>query len=173
VTDGAPLRLTRGCAAQPRLKRMYGHDRGRQVEVPTLAAAHRGKIRLCLSGLRWRACPCTAARRRPLNLTKGRWLPSLKLTDGHDRGRQGSCQTCRSAHRLTRDAPAPFLRTDGTPYLEPHHLRRVSDGGPDHPAHVIALCPNCHRRVHGGADGQTYNTTLIAMMLTLEPEAAL
>jgi HNH endonuclease len=40
-------------------------------------------------------------------------------------------------------------------YLEPHHLRRVSNGGPDHPAHVISLCPNCHRRVHAGADGQT------------------
>ena len=51
------------------------------------------------------------------------------------------------------------------------HLRRVSDGGPDHPAHVIALCPNCHRRVHAGVDGHTYNTTLIAIMLTTEPEA--
>jgi 5-methylcytosine-specific restriction enzyme A len=61
---------------------------------------------------------------------------------------QGKCEGC--------NAPAPFLRTDGTPYLEPHHLRRISDGGPDHPAHVIALCPNCHRRVHAGADGHPY-----------------
>ena len=75
----------------------------------------------------------------------------------------GKCEGCRTS--------APFLRTDGTPYLEPHHLRRVSDGGPDHPAHVIALCPNCHRRVHAGVDGHTYNTTLIAIMLTTEPEA--
>jgi 5-methylcytosine-specific restriction protein A len=72
----------------------------------------------------------------------------------------GKCEGC--------NAPAPFLRTDGTPYLEPHHLRRVSDGGPDHPAHVIALCPNCHRRVHAGADGHTYNISLIAMMPTIE-----
>src|SRR5262249_22878711 len=45
-------------------------------------------------------------------------------------------------------------------YLEPHYLRRLSDGGPDHLAHVIALCPNCHRRVHAGADVATYNATL-------------
>lgn len=52
----------------------------------------------------------------------------------------GSCEGCKS--------PAPFVRKDGSPYLEPHHIRRVSDGGPDHPGYVIALCPNCHRRVH-------------------------
>jgi len=74
----------------------------------------------------------------------------------------GNCEGCA--------LPAPFFRSDGTPYLEPHHLRRVSDGGPDHPAHVIALCPNCHRRVHAGADGHTYNATLIAAMPTIEPE---
>lgn len=52
---------------------------------------------------------------------------------------------------------APFLRLDGSAYLEPHHLRRLSDGGPNYPAHVIALCPNCHRRVHRGGDGKFYN----------------
>jgi 5-methylcytosine-specific restriction enzyme A len=73
----------------------------------------------------------------------------------------GSCEGC--------SLPAPFLRSDGTPYLEPHHLRRLSDGGPDHPAHVIALCPNCHRRVHVGVDGHSYNTTLMASMSRIEP----
>jgi 5-methylcytosine-specific restriction protein A len=37
----------------------------------------------------------------------------------------GVCEACRK--------PAPFRRPDGTPYLEPHHTRRVADGGPDHP----------------------------------------
>jgi 5-methylcytosine-specific restriction enzyme A len=75
---------------------------------------------------------------------------------------RGKCEGCNS--------PAPFLRTDGTPYLEPHHLRRLSDGGPDHPAHVIALCPNCHRRVHAAADGNAYNARLHASMATIEPQ---
>jgi 5-methylcytosine-specific restriction enzyme A len=73
----------------------------------------------------------------------------------------GRCEGCI--------APAPFLRFDGTPYLEPHHLRRLSDGGPDHPAHVIALCPNCHRRVHAGVDGANYNSKLTERMLAIEP----
>jgi 5-methylcytosine-specific restriction enzyme A len=72
----------------------------------------------------------------------------------------GNCEGCTAA--------APFLRLDGSPYLEPHHLRRLSDGGPDHPAHVIALCPNYHRRVHFGADGKSYNDQLTAVMATIE-----
>ena len=46
---------------------------------------------------------------------------------------------------------------------------RADDGGPDHPAHVIALCPNCHRRVHAGADGEAYNAKLDGSMATIEP----
>ncbi|RYE55502.1 MAG: HNH endonuclease [Rhizobiaceae bacterium] len=72
----------------------------------------------------------------------------------------GLCEGC--------GAPAPFKRTDGSPYLEPHHTLRVSDGGPDHPAHVIALCPNCHRRVHAGADGPAYNNDLIVVLGKIE-----
>ena len=63
---------------------------------------------------------------------------------------KGKCEGC--------GVVAPFLRSDSSPYLEPHHLRRLSDGGPDHPAHVIALCPNCHRRVHFGADWKSYRS---------------
>ena len=68
------------------------------------------------------------------------------------------------------ETPAPFLRPNGSPYLEPHHIRRRSDGGPDHPAFVIALCPTCHRRVHFGADGGGYNSELLAKMATIEPK---
>jgi 5-methylcytosine-specific restriction endonuclease McrA len=55
--------------------------------------------------------------------------------------------------------------------LEPHHVTRVSDGGPDHAAHVIALCPNCHRRVHHGADGKQFNKRLMKRLTALEPSA--
>lgn len=72
----------------------------------------------------------------------------------------GECEGCAS--------PAPFVRSDGTPYLEPHHLRRVSDGGPDHPEHVIALCPNCHRRVHAGMDGADFNAQLTEKLREIE-----
>jgi 5-methylcytosine-specific restriction protein A len=72
----------------------------------------------------------------------------------------GKCEGC--------EKPAPFKRADGTAYLEPHHMRRVSDGGPDHPQSVIALCPNCHRRVHAGADSAAYNSALVKKILDIE-----
>lgn len=64
----------------------------------------------------------------------------------------GICESC--ANR------APFQRKDGTPYLEPHHTRRISDGGPDHPRWVGAICPNCHSEIHCGENGTVKNTAL-------------
>ncbi|MGV8832159.1 MAG: HNH endonuclease [Devosia sp.] len=72
----------------------------------------------------------------------------------------GYCEGCKE--------PAPFLRKNGVPYLEPHHIRRLGDGGPDDPRFVIALCPNCHRRVHSGTDGADYNATLLRDMKFIE-----
>lgn len=74
---------------------------------------------------------------------------------------QGHCEGCSQ--------PAPFLRADGSPYLEPHHIRRVSDGGPDDPRFVIALCATCHRRVHFGADGPERNVGYLVDMARIEP----
>jgi len=65
----------------------------------------------------------------------------------------GICQGC---HR-----EAPFLDESGDPFLEVHHLHRVSDGGVDDPENVIAICPNCHREVHHGQDGDQLNEELI------------
>jgi 5-methylcytosine-specific restriction protein A len=65
----------------------------------------------------------------------------------------GRCEGCREA--------APFITSDGHPYLEPHHTRRLSDEGPDTPAHVIALCPTCHRRAHYAADAAPFNASLV------------
>ena len=72
----------------------------------------------------------------------------------------GSCESCRR--------PAPFRRQDGTAYLEPHHTRRLSDGGPDHPRWVGAGCPNCHQEVHHGAEGDEKNRELQGHLGMLE-----
>lgn len=56
--------------------------------------------------------------------------------------------------------PAPFRTQKTQPYLEPHHIRRLTDGGPDHPRWVIATCPNCHRRAHYSADAADFNRRL-------------
>lgn len=44
---------------------------------------------------------------------------------------------------------APFRRKrDGSPFLEVHHVVRLSDGGEDTVENAVATCPNCHREVH-------------------------
>jgi len=54
----------------------------------------------------------------------------------------GKCQSCN------RDAP--FVKEDGTPFLEVHHIEWLSKGGEDSVENAIALCPNCHRQAHFG-----------------------
>lgn len=76
----------------------------------------------------------------------------------------GVCEGCNK--------PAPFQKADGSPYLEPHHTSRLADDGPDHPAHVIALCPNCHRRAHHSADAKVFNNHLVKTLSRLEAKKA-
>lgn len=64
----------------------------------------------------------------------------------------GACENCEKM--------APFNRKDGSPYLEPHHIRKLSDGGLDHPFWVAGLCPNCHREAHSGENKSELNKNL-------------
>ena len=52
----------------------------------------------------------------------------------------GNCQLC--------DKPAPFLKKNGSPYLEVHHINYLANNGRDTIDNVAALCPNCHRKIH-------------------------
>lgn len=65
---------------------------------------------------------------------------------------QGKCEVCQK--------PSPFNRTDGSFYLEPHHTQLISESGLDHPRWVGAVCPNCHREIHHGMNGQQLNEVL-------------
>jgi 5-methylcytosine-specific restriction protein A len=56
---------------------------------------------------------------------------------------QGVCEDCKQ--------DAPFLRASTRePFLEVHHIKPLSDGGPDTVENTTALCPNCHRKAHYG-----------------------
>ncbi len=72
----------------------------------------------------------------------------------------GICEGC--------DQQAPFLRKNGEPYLEVHHIKEVASGGSDALVNVIALCPNCHRRVTHGQDKTEYNQGLKNKIIALE-----
>lgn len=82
---------------------------------------------------------------------------SLKVAAWAHARAAGRCESC--------DLPAPFSTADGEPFLEVHHLHRLADGGPDVPANVVAVCPNCHRRLHYGSDA-TERTERLRARLT-------
>ena len=52
----------------------------------------------------------------------------------------GFCELCENK--------APFCDRYGSPFLETHHVEYLSKGGKDSIENVVALCPNCHRRIH-------------------------
>jgi len=52
----------------------------------------------------------------------------------------GHCDLCREA--------APFKDKDGEPFLECHHVEHLAKGGKDTISNAVALCPNCHRKMH-------------------------
>ncbi len=53
----------------------------------------------------------------------------------------GYCEHCKNS--------APFIRrSNGLPYLEVHHIKTLAEGGEDTVSNAVALCPNCHRKVH-------------------------
>ena len=73
---------------------------------------------------------------------------------------KGICEGCGS--------PAPFITRKGKPYLESHHLIPVSPSGADDPRNVAALCPNCHREVEYGENGERYNEEIRVKILKIE-----
>lgn len=56
---------------------------------------------------------------------------------------KGKCECCMNF--------APFVKRNGLPYLEVHHVRPLAAGGSDRSSNAIAVCPNCHRELHHGA----------------------
>lgn len=66
--------------------------------------------------------------------------------------------------------PAPFLTRDGEPYLEVHHIRRLSDGGLDHPVNCAAISPTAHREIHHGVDGTKLDEKLAALIAQKEAQ---
>ena len=52
----------------------------------------------------------------------------------------GVCQLCNK--------PAPIYNKRGEAYLECHHVEWIARGGADEIYNAVALCPNCHRRMH-------------------------
>lgn len=70
----------------------------------------------------------------------------------------GQCELCKE--------PAPFKTKTGKDYLEVHHLIRLADDGPDIVDNCVALCPNCHRKLHYSSETQQLTQTLLDSLHT-------
>lgn len=65
---------------------------------------------------------------------------SEKVRDNVLKRANGFCELC--------NCKAPFFTNEGQPYLEIHHIISLACGGADSIFNTIALCPNCHRKLH-------------------------
>ncbi len=69
-----------------------------------------------------------------------RYDSSEEIKELAKRKAKGKCTLCGN--------DAPFKDKKGMPFLEGHHIMSLADGGPDLEENVVALCPNCHRKMH-------------------------
>ncbi|MDD6088388.1 MAG: HNH endonuclease signature motif containing protein [Desulfovibrionaceae bacterium] len=65
---------------------------------------------------------------------------NVTIAEYAKRRANGVCQLCGQQ--------APFVDKMGSPYLESHHIIWLSNGGEDSIMNTVALCPNCHRKIH-------------------------
>ncbi|MDF2534444.1 MAG: nuclease [Bacillales bacterium] len=75
------------------------------------------------------------------------------ITTNYKRNPDVVAEVLKRANGICEDCgnEAPFLRaSDGTPYLEVHHVVPLSQDGDDTVDNAKALCPNCHRKAHFG-----------------------
>lgn len=75
---------------------------------------------------------------------------------------KGTCELC--------GRPAPFEDRYGDPYLECHHVQWLGKGGSDTVENAVAVCPNCHRLLHSGAERAEAKEKLYGQVERLERE---
>ena len=74
------------------------------------------------------------------SVTSSAFIRSADVVKETRKRANGICQFCNQ--------PAPFIDKKGSPYLETHHVIWLSRGGEDSTNNTVALCPNCHTRMH-------------------------
>lgn len=72
----------------------------------------------------------------------------------------GKCEMPNCATRL-------FRRSDGSQFLEVHHVTPLAEGGDDALLNAAALCPMCHRELHFGVNAMKKRAILAAHVLSI------
>ena len=94
-------------------------------------------------------CSDEELRRRAIRHS-GAGMLRYQTTSSYVRDRYISEYAKRRAHGICQlcGQPAPFNRINGEPFLETHHVIWLADGGDDSIENTVALCPNCHKKMH-------------------------
>lgn len=74
------------------------------------------------------------------NITVKTFIRDPFVSEYAKRRANGVCQLCGE--------PAPFSDKDNKPFLETHHIIWLANDGADSVENTVALCPNCHRKMH-------------------------
>lgn len=127
------------------------------LDIPEV---QRGEKELSLEELRRKALESSSPESSPLERKVKYYLRSEAISLYAKRRANGKCEGCGQS--------APFITSDEEPYLEVHHITRLSDNGPDEPSNVVALCPNCHKRAHYAKDRKEFNQQLKMIAKQLE-----
>ena len=123
--------------------RVVGPDAAYEVPADLIGRKQRTKARLARrlsdKDLFTRA---VHSRRQPVNrkVASTTYERNAYVAELARRRADGRCQLCGRT--------APFETRQGEPYLEIHHIDRLSRGGSDTIENTVALCPNCHRKMH-------------------------
>jgi hypothetical protein len=72
---------------------------------------------------------------------------------------KGKCEFC---------GELGFKRSEGTRYLESHHIIALAKDGADRMTNVIALCPNHHREAHFGKQSIELEREMIQKVMVVE-----
>lgn len=124
-----------------------------QSELKNYVETQRKKVQgLPISELRQQAIKhkTKVGSNRPV--TSNTYIRDEFIAEYTKRYAKGVCELC--------EKDAPFKDKGGNPYLESHHIIWLSKGGPDSIENTVALCPNCHRKMHIVADQNDINKLL-------------
>ena len=81
---------------------------------------------------------------KSVKVVSEQYVRDIKVKQYTLRRADGKCDLCNEE--------APFVNSKGEPYLESHHVVSLSDNGKDSIVNTVALCPNCHRKMHYAKD---------------------
>lgn len=100
--------------------------------------------KLSLDKLKTEAVSHGSAKSSSRNVKSKVYIRDDFIAEYTKRSANGICELC--------EQKAPFCDKKGDPYLESHHVVWLSKGGPDTIENTVALCPNCHKKMHVVAD---------------------